>query len=101
MSVPQETIERDDEEEEKDRVLGCFGTRNSIRQSFLWLGRQPLFDFVIYSAIIISCVFLMMAPPNDELAMEEGILDLDQVCVCKRERAFVRAVCVSEDGFSE
>ena len=73
VSVPYDMTVQDEEEEEREVVLGCFGPTNSVRKFFTWLGKQHAFDLTIFAAIIISCIFLMLAPPNDDL-MSESLL---------------------------
>ena len=47
-----------------ERVLLCIPPGNQARKFFFWLGEQKGFDAVVLSAIISSCVFLILSPPS-------------------------------------
>ena len=69
ISVPQSHIFVDQEEEVKESVMGFFKADNVFRQFFVMLGKQWWFDAMVFTAIIVSCIFLMLAPPNEVWAL--------------------------------
>ena len=70
MAVPYKKEE--EEEEDPERVLFCLMPNNPIRVAFVWLARQPLFDTSIYIAILVSCFFLIIERPYDDLVDYPG-----------------------------
>mmetsp|Transcript_3722 Transcript_3722/g.9015 ORF Transcript_3722/g.9015 Transcript_3722/m.9015 type:complete len:2275 (-) Transcript_3722:103-6927(-) len=64
------------EVDEPERVLGCLGPKSRIRRFFAWLGKQVLFDVLVYTSIIASCVFLVLTPPNPDAPGAVTVIDL-------------------------
>jgi hypothetical protein len=58
-----------------ESVLFCIPPRHKVRQFFMWLGKQKMFDAAVLGAIIVSCVFLTLTPPAG--MSREDILRID------------------------
>lgn len=67
VTVPTASVNEEEDEDEPERVLFCLLPNNPIRRFFIWLGNQPIFDVVVYTAIMASCAFLMITPPYSDL----------------------------------
>jgi hypothetical protein len=74
-TVKMSTNSTEQTENEYETVLGCIRPESSFRKFFIWLGEQKLFDAAVYSAILASCAFLVMMPPNGVSAADIKRID--------------------------
>lgn len=80
LDYDEDTVE--EEEDVEERVLYFFQPWSSVRRAFMWLDSQPAFEFLVFAAIICSCIFLIVTPPADDVPGYEPVLSkgkLDQV----------------------
>eukprot|EP00960_Hanusia_phi_P073242 767965-Hanusia_phi.AAC.4 len=57
-----------------ERVLYYFRPYHPARRFCMWIIKQPAFDVVIYASIIVGCVLLVTAPPNDDIPGDPPLL---------------------------
>lgn len=79
LDYDEDTVE--EEEDVEERVLYFFQPWSSVRRAFMWLDSQPAFEFLVFAAIICSCIFLIVTPPADDVPGYEPVLSkgkLDQ-----------------------
>ncbi|KAJ1465019.1 hypothetical protein T484DRAFT_1866851, partial [Baffinella frigidus] len=65
-----EELEQTQETEDKDepeRSLFVFLPNDPFRRLCVSIGNMVVFDIVIYSSIGVSCFFLMVTPPAEDL----------------------------------
>jgi len=75
MMLLQPFENADANDEDPERVLFCLLPNNPIRQMFLWISKQVLFDTVVYISILVSCFFLIVERPFKDLVDYPGQQD--------------------------
>ena len=84
-----------EEHEEPERVLFCLMPNSAIRLLFLWISNQPAFDAMVYAAILVSCFFLIVERPYEDLVNFPGQKDVLKplVPITSETMAIVNTLC--------
>lgn len=74
-------IEEDEREDEPERVLYLFEPNSLIRRFFVFLGSQILFDVIVFASIAVSCVFLIITPPYEDLPGVKPLISYELIAL--------------------